>query len=313
MHIPQAPEIQPATMPFEQIQAATAALALSSQALHERVDDLSTFLAGGLPLAAPTALADGTIDQCAAGIDAECSETQSALQQVQAKLAALSSQVSMFTQAGGELADAWATEQSGLAAACQQFDDASGAAVQALSRQLEEFADHASSVQEQFGEVEQAAQEAFAAITTELVEPWTQALSLDLESLLHDVGETHVTATAQHFDAARQGFEQVRYALEASLGEQSGQFEATIRAELGAFGAHLTAEMQSRLGEAVQGLLEAAVQRMARDIAESIVVSGLGAQTSATLAPLVPQLVAIKHVADALREAIRFFRSFGFQ
>lgn len=309
---PQVPEVQTVATPIEQVEAALAALALSGQALHGRVTDLGG-IAAGLRLSAPVALGDGAMDQVANDIDFHGNASQADMQALLAQdLQSLANAIAKLEAEGLQWAQDWATDQAALVGACGAFDAACVGEAGALSQGLQDFAASVQALGAQFSQAEKVTEQAFVAITNALGGSWSQDVSAELGQFVADLEKTHATRIAQSFDAARQGFDQIRSALETSLGDQSGQFEAALRADLLAIGGHLETEMKSRLVGAVQGLLEEAVQRMARDIAQSILLSGIGAQTSATLAPLVPQLVAIKHIADALREAIEAFKRLGF-
>ncbi|MDF1755318.1 MAG: hypothetical protein P1U89_21190 [Verrucomicrobiales bacterium] len=131
------------------------------------------------------------------------------------------------------------------------------------------------------------------AVMTQLSEMMSQSTDLAGTSMeqLQGIGED----TLNQFQTDFSGF-----------GEDLEQRAADILSELSN---HVSVTASSKVNDVVQGIIGDAVTRLSSEIAQSIAVTQIGASTTATLSPILPQLAAAKAIVGAVESALSLLDS----
>lgn len=192
--------------------------------------------------------------------------------------------------------------------ACEGFLAQCRSSVEAAAQDVDGFRAEVENLQAVLAETAQHNTQRFETIRQTLTGQWTGTMESSGRAFIDELVGPHTQRAVEHFNSSREQFEQLRSALEQGLKDYGTDLDDELRNAMDEVGRHLETRMRDGLQDAADRVLDAAVQRITQEIFQGIVMSNIGAQTTTAMSPIVPHLIVIKHVADALREAIRIWK-----
>ncbi|MEQ1494975.1 MAG: hypothetical protein ABL912_04325 [Novosphingobium sp.] len=145
---------------------------------------------------------------------------------------------------------------------------------------------------------------------------WESATSGELYQRLNDrftamvdqLGQTEARKIEQHLtEAQRQSDEAIEQLLTIGTQLVNG-LSRTLGDAITQLQKHVGEEVANKLRETATALIETAVREILQSIIEAVATSQIGAQITAGMAPVLPELIAAKKLTDAILAAIRLWK-----
>ncbi len=137
---------------------------------------------------------------------------------------------------------------------------------------------------------------------------FAQKLEQRFRGMVEDLANNQTQKIEQHLsDAETQSGDAIEQLL--STGSQLvNELNHAIGETIEQLRQHIGEEIAQKLEEAARTIVETAIKEIMHSVIEAIATSQLGAEITAMMAPVLPELIAIKKITDAILVAIQLWK-----
>jgi DNA repair exonuclease SbcCD ATPase subunit len=143
---------------------------------------------------------------------------------------------------------------------------------------------------EQVRSFQSALNTSFEALTTDFTDTYSATLTESFEGLIGQVGETQKMALSQHFTQQFEELSQLYNTFGAETENLGNELKDRCTQLLEDAGHYCTDEVQHELETAMRDAIEEAIAAFALEIAENLVLMGVGSSVTSSLSPVLPVL-----------------------
>jgi hypothetical protein len=207
----------------------------------------------------------------------------------------------------GELegtANAWVQAQQDLQNAGQECGQACQQVTQAATEGFGQFDDEIQNLTQLLQDMASQHGQEIDGLTSSLANDWPQQLLQSADPFHDDLGQEHPNRLLSQFQQSQQHVLQLHDNLHSGAQEIEQDFDQTITNAFQLVGDHVSEQMNNGLQQSAEHLVKGATRRFGEEVVEGVVMSEMGVGVTTTLSPYLPELVAIKEVADVLIDAL---------
>jgi DNA repair exonuclease SbcCD ATPase subunit len=144
----------------------------------------------------------------------------------------------------------------------------------------------------------------FEALTADLADTHQTALTEGFDGLIEQVGETQKTELSQHFTQHSEDLNQLYSTFGTEIDGLGDDLKDRCTQLIEDAGQYCTDEAQHELGTAMRDTIEDTITDFATEIAENLVLMGVGSSVTGSLSSVLPELVVAKKTAELVNAGL---------
>jgi chromosome segregation ATPase len=227
-----------------------------------------------------------------------------ALEQLQTAMSDWESEIASVQNAWGEVCDQTIETIDALGEELNQLEDAFAQAQQDVQDASSGFEAVISQLTEQVQSFQSMLNTSFEALTADLANTHQTALTEGFDGLIEQVGETQKTELDQHFIQHSEDLNQLYNTFGTEIDDLGDDLKDRCTQLLEDAGHYCTDEAKHELETAMRDTVEGAIADFATEIAENLVLMGVGSSVTGSLSPVLPELIVAKKTAELVNAGL---------
>lgn len=249
-------------------------------------------------------------------LDHELSELGQVIQHAAGDVAArvdatLEAGIAMLAQHGAELqqlTSTWEASKQKALDTCSEFEQSLQESLQRLEASFDGLGRQLEASSQALDQAGTALDKVYADWESATSGEFTQRLADRFSAMIDQLGQAEAQKVEQYLnDAQHQSSESIQQLLTTGT-QLVSDLSKTLGDAIEQLQQHVSAEVANKLHEAANTLIETAIREILQSIIEAIATSQIGAEITAAMSPVLPELIAAKKLTDAILAAIRLWK-----
>ncbi len=132
-----------------------------------------------------------------------------------------------------------------------------------------------------------------------------------LGTLVDTVKQAENSTLAEALDTADELVSSIFDGFDQDIGDQAQRWQSAAEQALGGVAENVADQIATEVKEGLQRVIEVGIQTMVEEVAEQIIMMTFGTQTTASLSPVLPELVVAKKLVESINDFLEAMESVG--